>query len=135
ARGLWYSLRDVAPERIRRVITFGELSRSRSSADRPTRGRRPRPPFFIRSTSMCDRSKGPALPAPAFPVVGMAMVSHTAYNHPGMSRRACFAALVAAGLAGAVASGNTAFDPQEIVRQALQVADALLEGLDAPRGP
>jgi hypothetical protein len=28
ARGLWYSLRDVPAARIKRVITFGELSRS-----------------------------------------------------------------------------------------------------------
>jgi hypothetical protein len=27
-KGLWYSPRDVSPERIRGVITFGELSRS-----------------------------------------------------------------------------------------------------------
>jgi hypothetical protein len=27
-KGLWYSVRDVGPDRIRRVITFGELSRS-----------------------------------------------------------------------------------------------------------
>jgi hypothetical protein len=27
-RGLWYSVRDVSPQRIRRVITFAELSRS-----------------------------------------------------------------------------------------------------------
>jgi hypothetical protein len=28
ARALWYSLRDVGPEHVRRIITFGELSRS-----------------------------------------------------------------------------------------------------------
>jgi hypothetical protein len=28
ARALWYSVRDVQPHQIRRVITFGELSRS-----------------------------------------------------------------------------------------------------------
>ena len=28
AKGLWYSTRDIAPGRIRGVITFGELSRS-----------------------------------------------------------------------------------------------------------
>jgi hypothetical protein len=28
ARALWYSVRDVPPQQIRRVITFGELSRS-----------------------------------------------------------------------------------------------------------
>jgi hypothetical protein len=28
AKALWYSVRDVGPERIRRVISFGELSRS-----------------------------------------------------------------------------------------------------------
>jgi hypothetical protein len=28
AKGLWYSVRDVGPDQIRRVITFGELSRS-----------------------------------------------------------------------------------------------------------
>jgi hypothetical protein len=28
AKALWYSVRDVAPPQIRRVITFGELSRS-----------------------------------------------------------------------------------------------------------
>jgi hypothetical protein len=28
AKGLWYSVRDVGPQHIRRVITFGELSRS-----------------------------------------------------------------------------------------------------------
>jgi hypothetical protein len=28
ARALWYSVRDVAPHQIRRVIPFGELSRS-----------------------------------------------------------------------------------------------------------
>jgi hypothetical protein len=27
-KGLWYCPRDVPPERIRRVITVGELSRS-----------------------------------------------------------------------------------------------------------
>jgi hypothetical protein len=27
-KGLWYCLRDMPPERIRGVITFGELSRS-----------------------------------------------------------------------------------------------------------
>jgi hypothetical protein len=47
-------------------------------------------------------------------------------------RRAFFACLVAAALAGAVTEADTAFDPGEIVRQALAVADALLEGLDAP---
>ena len=74
----------------------------------------------------------PPLPDPAFPVVNMPLASHTAYNHPGMSRRASFAALVAAALAGAVAGGDTAFDPGEVVRQALALADALLESLDAP---
>jgi hypothetical protein len=28
ARGLWYSVRDIGPEHIRAVLTFGELSRS-----------------------------------------------------------------------------------------------------------
>jgi hypothetical protein len=28
AKALWYSVRDVSPQQIRRVITFGELSRS-----------------------------------------------------------------------------------------------------------
>jgi hypothetical protein len=28
AKGLWYTLRDVGPDRIRRVITFRELGRS-----------------------------------------------------------------------------------------------------------
>src|SRR5262249_31774782 len=28
AKGLWYSIHDVGPDRIRGVITFGELSRS-----------------------------------------------------------------------------------------------------------
>jgi hypothetical protein len=28
AKGLWYSVRDVGPQHIRRVVTFGELSRS-----------------------------------------------------------------------------------------------------------
>jgi hypothetical protein len=28
ARGLWYSVRDIPPECIRAVLTFGELSRS-----------------------------------------------------------------------------------------------------------
>jgi hypothetical protein len=28
ARALWYSVKDIGPERIRRVITFGGLSRS-----------------------------------------------------------------------------------------------------------
>jgi hypothetical protein len=28
AKALWYSVRDVTPEHIRRIITFGELSRS-----------------------------------------------------------------------------------------------------------
>ena len=28
AKALWYSVRDVVPQQIRRVITFGELSRS-----------------------------------------------------------------------------------------------------------
>jgi hypothetical protein len=74
----------------------------------------------------------PPLPDPAFPVVNMPLVSHDVFNALGLSRRASFAALVAAALAGAVAGGPTAFDPGEIVRQALAVADALLESLDAP---
>jgi hypothetical protein len=28
ARGVWYSVRDIGPEHIRGVITWGELSRS-----------------------------------------------------------------------------------------------------------
>jgi hypothetical protein len=32
ARGLWHSTRDVAPGPIRRVIIFGELSRSPAEA-------------------------------------------------------------------------------------------------------
>jgi hypothetical protein len=28
SKGLWYSVRDVGPRHIRRVVTFGELSRS-----------------------------------------------------------------------------------------------------------
>jgi hypothetical protein len=84
---------------------------------------------------MCNSAAGvnnPPLPDPFAPVVNMPLASHTAYNHPGMSRRAFFASLVAAALAGAVAGGPTAFDPGEVVRQALAVADALLESLDAP---
>jgi hypothetical protein len=73
----------------------------------------------------------PPLPDPFAPVVNMPLASHTAYNHPGMSRRAFFASLVAAALAGAVAAGATAFDPRQIAATALGVADALLEALDA----
>jgi hypothetical protein len=32
-RGLWYCRRDVPPERIRRVFTFGELARSPAGED------------------------------------------------------------------------------------------------------
>jgi hypothetical protein len=84
---------------------------------------------------MSNQAAGPVnppLPDPAFPVVNMPLASHTAYNHPGMSRRASFAELVAAALAGAVAAGATAFDARQIAQTALQVADALLESLDAP---
>jgi hypothetical protein len=73
----------------------------------------------------------PPLPDPAFAVVNMPLASHSAYNHPGMSRRAFAAALAAAALAGAVAGGPTAFDPRQIAATALGVADALLEALDA----
>jgi hypothetical protein len=74
----------------------------------------------------------PPLPDPAFPVVGMPLASHDTYNALGLSRRAFVAALVAAALAGAVASSATAFDPRQIAESALQVADALLEALDGP---
>jgi hypothetical protein len=74
----------------------------------------------------------PPLPDPAFPVVGMPLVSHGTFNSLGMSRRAFAACLAAAALAGAVGAGDTAFDPHQIAQTALAVADALLEGLDAP---
>jgi hypothetical protein len=64
----------------------------------------------------------PPLPDPA---------GHDAVSAPVLSRRAFLAGLAAAALAGAVAAGATAFDVREIVRTALQVADALLEALDA----
>jgi hypothetical protein len=35
AQGLWYSPRDIAPRHIRRVITFGELSRSPAEGAAP----------------------------------------------------------------------------------------------------
>jgi hypothetical protein len=73
----------------------------------------------------------PPLPDPAFPVTNMPLASHTTYNAVGMSRRAFVAALAAAALAAAVAAGATAFDPRQIAQTALQVADALLEALDA----
>jgi hypothetical protein len=73
----------------------------------------------------------PPRPDPAFPVVAMPLVSHGTFNALGLSRRAWLAGHVAAALAGAVAGGATAFDVREIVRTALQVADALLEALDA----
>jgi len=73
----------------------------------------------------------PPLPDPAFPVVNMPLVSHDVFNALGLSRRAFFASVVAAALAGAVAAADTAFDPHQIARTALAVADALLEGLDA----
>jgi hypothetical protein len=50
---------------------------------------------------------------------------------PGLSRRDMFAGLVAAALAGAVAASGLAFDVPEIVRQALGVADGLIEALGA----
>jgi hypothetical protein len=74
----------------------------------------------------------PPLSDPAFPVVNMPLVSHDVFNALGLSRKAFFACLVAAALAGAVAGADTTFDPGEIVRHALAVADALLESLDAP---
>jgi hypothetical protein len=39
ARASWYSVRDVGPEHIRRVITFGELSRSPVEEGPPPRPR------------------------------------------------------------------------------------------------
>jgi hypothetical protein len=39
ARALWYSVRDVGPHQIRRVITFGELSRSPVEEEPATRPR------------------------------------------------------------------------------------------------
>jgi hypothetical protein len=50
----------------------------------------------------------------------------------GMSRRAFAATLVCAALAHAAASGPTVFDLEEIVRQAIRLADALLAGLEEP---
>jgi hypothetical protein len=73
----------------------------------------------------------PPLPDPAFPVTNMPLASHTTFNSLGLSRRAFVAALVCAALAGAVAAGATAFDPRQIAATALEVADALLEALDA----
>jgi hypothetical protein len=75
---------------------------------------------------------GPPLPDPAFPVVNMPLVSHDVFNALGLSRRAFFASLVAAALAGAVAGGPTAFDPHQVAQTALAVADALLLALDGP---
>jgi hypothetical protein len=48
-----------------------------------------------------------------------------------MSRRDVFAGLAAAALAGAVAASGLAFDVPELVRQALGVADGLIEALGA----
>ena len=50
---------------------------------------------------------------------------------PALTRRDVFAGLAAAALAGAVAASGVAFDVPEIVRQALAVADGLIEALGA----